>query len=369
MVKDVTFISDYPFYWVNHLNMTSKHTDMSQEEEFLDFGSKTDYNGENCAHIKDLLGNKDIGVVYKHLGARFERLTRYYNFQCPQLASDRKEKFEDGQKSMLYKTYWNCWLKFLENRDHFFYTVNKSTGILFTHDEDFVRSVLSDPQMKIISDIEGKTKKSPTKRGVDEIKSFAIIMNLSANALFLNRLKQNNVNYINLSEESNPAQTTNVIQPDNMMQENIVHKSFSELFVRAKNVNGLFQVLMGQVLKRENVYDIISSFSFENCSILHSQVTVNNEILIHYDDIMLNPMYETTEDEKKLIDQETTMINKEHYQLKKYNMFKANENKRVFKLTFNGFTFAHNIKEIINIFRHTQRNFKVTCQCEESTIY
>jgi hypothetical protein len=100
-------------------------------------------------------------------------------------------------------------------------------------------------------------------------------MNLSANALFVNRLKQNNVNYLNLSDD---AELTNTFagstgEEDGMRQEKIVHKSFSELFVRAKNVNALFLVLLNQVLKKENVYDIVSSFSFENCSILHSQVT------------------------------------------------------------------------------------------------
>ena len=130
-------------------------------------------------------------------------------------------------------------------------------------------------------------------------------------------------------------------------------RSFVELFVCGKSVNSTFGIILNQILRRENSYDIVSSFSFENCSILHSQVifliikqkiVVNNEIMCNYEGVMEDPMYVTTPQEKKLIDQENSMINKEHHMLKKYKIFTKNDNKRAYKLSFSGFLFTENIK-------------------------
>ena len=130
-------------------------------------------------------------------------------------------------------------------------------------------------------------------------------------------------------------------------------RSFVELFVCGKSVNSTFGIILNQILRRENSYDIVSSFSFENCSILHSQVifliikqkiVVNNEIMCNYEGVMEDPMYVTTPQEKKLIDQENSMINKEHHMLKKYKIFTKNDNKRAYKLSSSGFLFTENIK-------------------------
>lgn len=146
-------------------------------------------------------------------------------------------------------------------------------------------------------------------------------------------------------------------------------RSFVELFVCGKSVNSTFGIILNQILRRENSYDIVSSFSFENCSILHSQIVVNNEIMCNYEGVMEDPMYVTTPQEKKLIDQENSMINKEHHMLKKYKIFTKNDNKRAYKLSFSGFLFTENIKEMIEIFTHTQRNLKMRFTSEQSTVY
>ena len=114
------------------------------------------------------------------------------------------------------------------------------------------------------------------------LKSYALIMNLSANSSFKNRCAQNFVNMINITDdydfrtilESHHEDSSHMInEPDT---EN--SKSYTEFLVKGKNVLSLFLVLMNQILTKENSYDIVSSFSFENCSILHSEKVINNEI-------------------------------------------------------------------------------------------
>jgi len=146
------------------------------------------------------------------------------------------------------------------------------------------------------------------------MKSYALIMNLSANTIFLKRCQDNNINFISLNGDEtnmNSSDMNMMIESEDhyMMNSNLNSnnfntnsKSFTEYLVRGKNVSALFMVLMNQILLKENSYDIVSSYSFENCSMLHTQSVVNNELFANYEDVMHNPLYETCEDEIKLID-------------------------------------------------------------------
>jgi len=139
-------------------------------------------------------------------------------------------------------------------------------------------------------------------------------MNLSANTIFLKRCQDNNINFISLNGDEtnmNSSDMNMMIESEDhyMMNSNLNSnnfntnsKSFTEYLVRGKNVSALFMVLMNQILLKENSYDIVSSYSFENCSMLHTQSVVNNELFANYEDVMHNPLYETCEDEIKLID-------------------------------------------------------------------
>ena len=147
-------------------------------------------------------------------------------------------------------------------------------------------------------------------------------------------------------------------------------KSFTEYHVRGKNVHALYLVLLNQIMKKENSYDIVSSFSFENCSVLHSQPVVNNELFgLTYQEVMLENLYETSENDVKVIKDQDIWINREYNEQKNFGVFKRNVAKRVYKLVLSGVMFANNVKELIDIFRYTQRNLKVKAECEDSTIY
>ena len=49
-----------------------------------------------------------------------------------------------------------------------------------------------------------------------------------------------------------------------------------------------------------------------------------------------------------------TLINKEHCELKKYSLFRRDENKRVYKLKLSGVLFANNVK--VNLSFNKNRN-------------
>ena len=73
--------------------------------------------------------------------------------------------------------------------------MNESTGIFFTHDTDFIDGLLTDKQKEAIDRLENngssyRSKRSPNGKK-DEILTYALIMNLSANSVFLKRCDDN----------------------------------------------------------------------------------------------------------------------------------------------------------------------------------
>jgi len=144
IVKEITLVSDYPFYWVNFLNIGTFQK--SEEEYNTQHNQLTKVLGVDTEEeeLKKILANRDISEVYRDLSKKFEKMTRYYNYVCPSMAD--KTEFSDYQKTTLFNTYWSCWDKFLSNRNYYFYIMNKSTGVLFCHDTEFINSLLSQSQ-------------------------------------------------------------------------------------------------------------------------------------------------------------------------------------------------------------------------------
>jgi len=219
--------------------------------------NNTDNTNGKDPEIDSILAIKDVRELYRALAKKFEGLTRYYNFICP--LHTRPGDYDEALLSSLYNTYWSCWQKFLVDKSNYFYIMNKSTGILFTHDSDLANKVLTElqSQKNPKNKSEKLDKNSPYKAKfiADDsncLKSYALIMNLSANSSFKNRCNQNFVNMINLTDDfafsnildSNILDSDNEDSYEGMIYENDLEnkKSYTESLVKGKNVLSLFLV-------------------------------------------------------------------------------------------------------------------------------
>lgn len=162
----VTFVSEFPFFWINKLQ-SAKDTFWGKDEEI----SLDDLWNER--HDFELL-----------LSRKFHSMSEYYTYNL----SDIKRHLSIEEKTATFTTYWECWQSFRRHETQYFYLKNKSTLILFFHDPHFVLNLLRKQENHELYDaVKGELEARKEKKSQSFL-TYAIIKNISGNDMLMKKL-------------------------------------------------------------------------------------------------------------------------------------------------------------------------------------